>query len=403
MKQYLVLAIFLGVVGCGNKQQPVATAEASAAKKQEPVTVRVATVEERRTDKSILVTGSLLPDETVTVVSEVPGKIAKVNFDFGQQVRRGDVIAEMDKTEFQLQIDRSKAALAQGLARLGLTPADADKVPENTPAMRQAWAQVEDAKFKFDNAAKLVKSGDVSQERYTEMEKAYRARLATYEAAKDEMRTQWASLGALRADIKLMEKKLRDTTIVAPFDGSISERKVAPGQYVKDSVPIVTIVKTHPMRLRLEMPETAAGVVRVGTGLDFTTDAAPGKVFHATVRELNPSLSEQSRTLMAEARLTNADPALRPGMFVQVKLILERGVQVAVVPKEAVYSVAGLTKIFVVRDGKLVECRVAPGQMLDQWMEVPTDVIKPGDQVVTSNLPQLSNGQAVNVSGGSRS
>jgi multidrug efflux pump subunit AcrA (membrane-fusion protein) len=74
-----------------------------------------------------------------------------------------------------------------------------------------------------------------------------------------------------------------------------------------------------------------------------------------------------------------------------------------VVPKEAVYSVAGLTKIFVVRDGKLVECRIAPGQMLDEWMEVPTDVIKPGDQVVTSNLPQLSNGQAVNVTGGSRS
>lgn len=403
MKKYLILAILLGAAGCGNKQQAVATAEASAAKKQEPVTVRVATAEERRTDKSILVTGSLLPDETVTVVSEVPGKIAKVNFDFGQQVRRGDVLAEMDKTEFQLQIDRSKAALAQALARLGLTPADADNAPENTPAMRQAWAQVEDAKFKFDNASKLVKSGDVSQERYTEMEKAYRARLATYEAAKDEMRTQWASLGALRADIKLMEKKLRDTTIVAPFDGSISERKVAPGQYVKDSVPIVTIVKTHPMRLRLEMPENAAGVVRVGTGLDFTTDAAPGKTFQATVRELNPSLNEQSRTLMAEARLSNADPALRPGMFVQVKLILERGVQVAVVPKEAVYSVAGLTKVFVVRDGKLVECRIAPGQMLDQWMEVPTDVIKPGDQVVISNLPQLSNGQVVNVTGGSRS
>lgn len=399
MKKFVLFALILTAAAC-SKKQPVVSADASAAKKEQPVAVNVAAVEERLTDKAILVTGSLLPDEMVTVVSEIPGKITIVKVDFGQAVRQGDVIAEMDKTEFQLQLDRSKATLTQALARLGLTPADGEKTPENTPAMRQAWAQVEDAKFKFENASKLVKSGDISEERFNELDKMYRARMATFEATKDEMRTQWASLDGIRADIKLSEKRLRDATIRAPFDGSVSERKVAPGQYVKDNVPVVTIVKTNPMRLRLELPETAAGVVRLGTSLEFTTDAAPGRTFQATVRELNPSLNEQSRTLMAEARLTNADSRLRPGMFVQVKLILQRGVQAVVVPKEAVYSVAGLTKVFVVRDGKLVECRVAPGQMLDQWMEVPGDVLKRGEQVVISNLPQLSNGQPVTVSGG---
>lgn len=398
MKKNFFFAFLLVLAGC-SKQQPVVSADAASAKKEQPVSVKVMLAEERRTDRSILVTGSLLPDEIVTVVSEVPGKIVSVKVDFGQSVRRGDIIAEMDKTEYQLQLDRSRAALAQALARLGLTPADGDKTPENTPAMRQAWAQVEDAKFKFENAQKLVKSGDISQERFTELEKSYRARLASFEAAKDEMRTQWASLDAIRADIKLMEKRLRDTTIRAPFDGSVSERRVAPGQYVKDNVAIVTIVKTNPMRLRLELPETASGIVRIGTALDFTTDAAPGRTFSATVRELNPSLNEQSRTLMAEARLNSSDPQLRPGMFVQVRLILERGVQATVVPKQAVYSIAGLTKVFVVRDGKAVECRIPPGQMLDEWMEVPADVIKTGEQVVISNLAQLSHGQAVVAEG----
>jgi RND family efflux transporter MFP subunit len=381
----------------------VVSAEASGAKKPEPLAVKVAMAEERRTDRSILVTGSLLPDEIVTVVSEVPGKIVSVKVDFGQNVRRGDILAEMDKTEYQLQVDRSKAALAQGLARLGLTAADGDKTPENTPAMRQAWAQVEDAKFKFENAKKLVKSGDISEERFTELEKLHGARMASYEAAKDEMRTQWASLDALRADIKLMEKKVRDTTIRAPFDGSISERKVAPGQYVKDNVALATIVKTFPIRLRLEVPESAAGFVRVGTALEFTTDAAMGRKFQATVRELNPALNEQSRTLMAEARLNTADAQLRPGMFVQVRLILERGVQAVVVPKAAVHSVAGLTKVFVVQNGKVAERRVPPGEMLQEWMEVPADVIKPGEQVVITNLPLLSNGVEVTVTGEQRS
>ncbi len=157
---------------------------------------------------------------------------------------------------------------------------------------------------------------------------------------------------------------------------------------------MLTIVKAYPLRLRAEIPESAVGEVRSGTTLTFTTDAAPNAVFHASVRELNPALDARSRSLTVEARAVESDPRLRPGMFVQVQLVISRAARVVAVPKDAVYSVAGLTKVFVVRDGVVTEHKVTPQQELDRWVVIP-GAIRPGDQVAVSNLSVLIDGMKV--------
>jgi RND family efflux transporter MFP subunit len=341
------------------------------------------------------VTGSLHPDETVTVSFEVAGRVARIPVDFGHQVRKGQIIAELDKQEFTLQLERSRAALAQALARLGLDPSQENVTPDTTPAIRQAQAQLEDVRFRYESAAKLYKTGDISQERYNELEKMLRARQAAVDAARDELRTALASIRGLRADVGLAQKRLTDTTVRAPFDGAVSARLVAPGQYTKDNTPIVTLVKTNPLRLRLEAPESAAGEVRVGTSLTFTTDSIPNKQFHAVVRELNPGLDARSRLLTAEARLVETDARLRPGMFVQVELVVSRNAPVLMVPREALHSVAGLTKVFVIRNDRAVEVRVPPGIVRGGWVEIPSDQVKPGEPVAVSNLSMLVDGAPV--------
>lgn len=392
--RYSFASILLALVflaGCNREEEK---AEASS-KTPEPPAIQTTAAQLRQLDRTLSVTGSLSPDETVGVSSEVPGRLTAVLVDFGQDVRKGQVIAELDRQESNLQLERSKAALAQALARLGLDPGQEDVRPETTPSIRQAQAQMEDARSKYDNASRLVKSGDISQERFTEMQKAFQMRQAAYEAARDEARTLLASVQALRAEVKLAEKRVADATVKAPFDGSVSERMVSPGQYLKENTPIVTLVKTNPLRLRLEMPEAAAGAVHIGTTLSFTTDAAPGAEFTAVVNELNPSLDPKSRTLTAEARLRQNDKRLRPGMFVQVQVVLSKGSQAVMVPKRALYTVAGLTKLFVIKDGKAVEHRVITGQELGGWVEVPRENVNPGDQVATTGLGQLVTGMAV--------
>jgi RND family efflux transporter MFP subunit len=387
--------LFLAAAACS--KQPAKTAVQAAAK-PEPLAVKTTAAATRRVDKTISVTGSLNPDETVNISFEVAGRVSAIKTDFGQTVRKGDVLAELDHQEYQFQYDRSKAALAQGYARLGLAADRDNATVENTASMRQASAQMDDAKYKFENATKLVKSGDISQERYTELEKTYHARQAAFEMTRDEMRGQLASLDSLRADIKLAQKRLNDTFARAPFDGAITQKLVSPGQYVKENTTVLTLVKTNPMRLLADIPESAAGGIRIGSALTFTTDAIPDRQYHAVVRQLNPALDSKSRSLTIEARLTEVDARLRPGMFVQVQLVTGRNTEVVVIPAKALYSVAGLTKAFVIRDGHAIELRVPPGQTYDDgWIEVPTGQIRAGEMVAVSNLAALVNGAEVRL------
>jgi RND family efflux transporter MFP subunit len=400
MKARSLLFVILGLAlaGCSREQK---TAEAASTKPPEPLEIRTATVETRRMDKSISVTGSLHPDETVAVSAEVPGRVSNILVDFGQNVRKGQVIAELDKQELSLAVDRAKASLAQALARLGLDANQEHVRPESTPTIRQAMAQMEDAKSKYENASRLVKTGDISQERFTEIQKTYQSRQAALDAARDEVRTLLASVQGLQAEVKLAQKRLNDATVRAPFDGAVQEKLVSPGAYLKENTPILTLMKTNPVRLRVDLPESAAGSVHVGTTLSFTTDAAPGDTFTAIVRELNPSLDQKSRTLTAEARLARNDSRLRPGMFVQVRLIVQKDAQIVMAPKDAIYTVAGLTKMFVIRDGRAVEQRINPGQELDGWMEVPREAAAPGDKVAVSELNQLVTGTPVRTAAAS--
>jgi RND family efflux transporter MFP subunit len=396
MKTTALLCSLLALAACSSSEKKSKSAQTAAP--PPPPQVKVARAEGRTIARTISITGSLLPDESVNLSFEVAGTLAKAYTDFGRPVKKGEVLAELDRREISLQLERTRAALAQALARIGLTPAQVDTNPESTPAIRQAQALADDARSKFENAQRLVKTGDIARERFTELEKAYNAREAALQATRDDLRTQLAVVQGLRADVRLSEKRLSDTTLRAPFDGAVTQRLISPGQYIKENTAVLTIVKPSPLRLRADIPESGVAEVRLGTTLTFTTDAAPGAHFRAAVRELNPALDPKSRSLTAEARLLDHDARLRPGMFVQVELVLSRAAQVVAVPKDALYSVAGLTKVFGVRDGVVTEYKVQPQQEVEGWIVIP-DVLKPGDQVAISNLATLVNGLKVQVGG----
>lgn len=389
-----LLSVALLTAGC-SKKQPQADVEAASKSAPAPE-VQVAAAESRPMERSLMVTGSLTPDESVNLGFEVAGKLETVRTDFGQNVRKGQVLAELDRRELQFQVDRGNAALAQALARIGLSPGQEGSSPESTPAIRQAAAQLDDARSKFESARKLVDSGDIAKERFTELEKQFRAREAALQATRNELQTQLASIQGMQAELSLAKKRLADTILYAPFDGAVTGRLASPGQFLKENTPVVTIVKPWPLRLRVEIPESAVGGVRRGTTLSFTTDAAPGAEFQAVVRELNPTLDAQSRSLTAEARLIRSDARLKPGMFVQVRLITVKNERTTMVPRQAIYTVAGLTKLFVVRDGKAFEHKVQPGLVDGDWVEVPA-AVQPGDKVAISNVQNLIDGGAVSV------
>lgn len=379
----VLLAVLLA--GCSKKEAPIQ----ASAKAVEPISIQIARAESRKVEQSISVTGELQADETVSASFEVAGRVSKIQSDFGQLVKKGAVIAELDPREYQIQVDRARALLAQALARVGLNPTQVDVTPLTSPSIRQAEAQLADAKSKYESAARLIKTGDIANERFVELEKAMQARQAALDATKDDLRTLSANVQSLKADLNLAEKRLSDTVVRAPFDGAVTEKMVSPGQYIKENTAVVKLVKSDPLRLRFDVPESATRNVRIGSVLSFTTDAASGQNFTATVRELNPSLNQNSRTLTAEARISNPKWQLKPGTFVQVRLVTARDVEIITVPKKALYNVAGLTKVFAVRDGKAIEYKVPPGMEGSDWMEIPSGSVNAGESVAISNLGAL--------------
>ena len=156
----VLAAAVLAACGSAQKQSTAAAATKTAA---EPVEVRLAVAETRKVERAINVTGTLHPDESVAVSSEVAGRVVSMHADYGQSVKKGEVIAEIDKQEYQIQIDRTRAAMAQALARIGLRPEQENETPSTTPAIRQAKAQYEDMRAKFESAEQLLKTGDIAR------------------------------------------------------------------------------------------------------------------------------------------------------------------------------------------------------------------------------------------------
>ncbi len=383
-------SLWLG--GCA-QQQAQTVAESPTV-----VTVQAARAQERSIARSMFVTGSLMPDEMVTVTAEVAGRVSKVHVDFGQSVRKGQLLIELDTRELELRLARTRGALSQALARLGLPPDTSAVNVRTTPALEQARALLEETQFKFESGKKLVESGDISRERFQELERAIKQQQAAVEAAEYDLRTQLASVQSLEAEVKLAEKSVADARQYAPFDGSVTERMVSPGQYLKENTPMMTLVKSWPLRLRLEVPENASAAVKEGRAVRFQTDALPGEVFEATVRELNAQLETRSRTLTAEARVTKPDARLRPGMFVKVELVTDPSASILVVPATSIYTIAGLTKLFVVNNGTAEERKVPPPSYRENgWVDVPATSLKAGDLVATSELPALYDGLRVDV------
>src|SRR5262249_49227611 len=153
--------------------------------------------------------------------------------------------------------------------------------------------------------------------------------------------------------------------------------------FLKNNSPVVVIVQSSPLKLRVEVPETSANFVHPGRTVRFSVDSLPGRTFEGRVSRLAPSVNQLSRTLKLEALVANADGALKPGSFARVTIQTDRRDKALVAPEAALFTFAGLEKVFVVESGKVAERIVRSGTHVDGMVEI-VDGVKEGDTVATS-------------------
>jgi RND family efflux transporter MFP subunit len=357
--------------------------------------VKVAKVSELPVGASVQVTGTLAAQDQATVSVKVPGRLRALPVDFGSVVRKGQQIAQVEQQDYQLRVQQSEAALGQARARLGLAPDGSDeKVDlEQTGTVRQARALMDEARKSRERSATLVEQGVIARSEFESADSAYKVAVSKYQDAVEEIRNRQALLAQRRTELALARQQLADTSIVAPFDGVVQERKASAGEYLAAGAPVVTLVRVNPLRFRAEVPERDAASVRAGQQVRVTVEGA-AQTYVGRVVRLSPTITEQSRMLIVEAEVAN-DGTLRPGAFARADIITSDTSAAVTVPSNAIVNFAGIEKVILVQNGKALEKSVTTGRRVGDMTEVLAGV-NVGDTVVV-NPGNLQSGMAVNV------
>ena len=403
-----IAAISVFLVSCGrSKAQP--NQQKDGAAPAVPVVVQVSTAPaiSRQLPRFFEATGSLAADEQSDVAPTVAGKVIAIGVDLGSYVKQGSVLVRLDDRDARIRLQQAEAQVAQAKssvrqaeAKIGLRPGQTFD-PTRVADVQNAQVALELAEKNLRRFEKLTESGDVSRTAY-DIQKAQRDQLQQqYEVQLTLARQNYAAVQTARAavdstqtQVSAARKAIADAVVLAPMSGFVSDRPVAVGEYVTTSSKVVTIVRTNPLRMKIDIPEQAIGEVQPGQSVSLTVSANPDQTFSGRVARVSPSVTATSRTLTVEAEVENGNNVLKPGQFATVRILLPQSSPAILVPARAVRTEAGTSRVYVIKNGHVDQRLVQLGQTEGDLIEIKTGVAA-DELVATNNLEQLSDGVAV--------
>ena len=319
-----------------------------------PETVTTAVVRSESWEALIISVGSLEAVQGVMLTAELPGKVTHIAFEPGTKVKAGDLLLQQDTSSEQAQL-------------------------------RAAEATVMLTKLELERSSKLLGKKAVAQ--------------AKYDADNARYKQAVAQIDGIRATI-------RKKTIRAPFAGSLGIRLVNLGQNLNEGEPIVSLQTIDPIFVNFSLPQQQLAQVKPGLKVRLTTDAQLGQVIEGEITAISPEVDAATRNIRVQATVANRQEHLRPGMFVNVAVVLPAREAVLAIPTTAVLYAPYGDMVFVV-DASKSEKGAEPvnvvRQKIVQLGEKRGDFVaslsglEKGETVVSTGVFKLRNGQAVVV------
>ena len=363
-------------------------------------TVPVATTNVQRISiqRQVDLAGSLISPDQAKVSSEVAGVVRKVFVELGQEVGMGQVVVKLDARELDLALQRAQSQLKQTEAQLGI---DGVRTKEPLPdeqlsSIRMAIANRDDAMAQLRRAQKLKAQKLLSQADLDTAETRVKVTEANYQSAIETVQSLKATLQERRQAVELAVKKLNDTEIRASVAGQVAERFVQQGEYIRENTPIVTIVQMNPLKVKTAIQERYAGLVRPGLTVEFSVESAPGQKFTGKVSNVSPSVDQATRTFSVEILVDNRDRRLKPGFFAKGVIFTHRDENVMVISEDAISTLAGVSNVYVIENGKARQQMVTLGIRLGTLCEL-TGGLKGDEILAASNLTLLATGVPVKI------
>ena len=385
----LALTAALAAAGCST----AAETAPDPGKTAEPIDIGTAPVESRPIDRYLRVTGSLMADAQAEVSAETAGRVIETPVERGTRVGEGALLVRISPSETSAQLQEADANAAQIEARLGLAAGrtfDRTRVPD----VMNAKASLDLADAEFNRMKALLDQKVISQSEFDQRRTQLEAARQMYQAAQNQADQSYRSLEAARARVSLARKAVADTSVRAPLNGLVAERLVSVGDYVTRGQKVATVVRVDPLRVEMTVPEQQVSLIKVGQQVRLTVDAYPNEVFEATVRFISPALRSDQRALTVEAIAVNNDGRLKPGLFATALVRQPDAAPALLVPASAVETIAGTSRVYVVKDNTIDERIVTTGERVDAQVEITSGVAK-DEKVAAEPKGRLSDGQQV--------
>ncbi len=352
---FLVLVLLVFPSCQSSSSEAAKTQDQAAVAPPPPLTVQVAQPVVRTVQRTGQGQGALFAKESVILSNKREGYVERVHVDFGDKVKKGQLLAEMEREELALEVEVQESAL------------------------KQAEANFIRAQAEYTRAKELAAENLIPEQRLDTNE-------ADYKVMEARVRTAEKILALAR-------KRLRDTRIVSPVNGFVQERFVNPGEYKQDASQLLELVVVNPLKLRAPVPERFAAASMIGMPLRVEVEALPGQVFEGILTRMAARVDHRTRSLRIEAEIPNPDGKLRPGYFAHITGVL--GEEDALfIPRTGLARFAGVERIFIVEDNVVTSREVTSGMEDGDWVEIATGLAE-GETVAVSALNRLADGMNV--------
>ena len=374
---------------------------ASSLYRGDAVVITAETVTLRPIQRTVDAVGTLHGFEELTVSSKVEGRVEKIHHDLSSIVKPGEILLELDATDARLAVDQSERSLQAELAKWGFASVpDEGYDLSQLPMVVSSRLRFDLAKSRLDRMLPLETTKSISQD---DLEQAKSESQITESDWKNQllMANSAAAVARLRAaELAIAKQKLRDCEIRVPTPTltgnpqdeiyTVSERLVSEGTLLRPGTEVFRLVLGRTLKLRLPVPEVHSSRITVNEKVLIATSSMPeGRV--GRVAKISPSIERTTRTFIVEVEVPNEDGKCKPGASIQVGI----SEKAATVPLSALYSLAGINKIFLVQGDHVREIQVTLGEQTSEWVEIASPSISSDSRVVTSGQRMLSDGAPV--------
>lgn len=315
-----------------------------------------------RADEDLVLPSTLQAFKESPIYARTNGYLVNWTKDIGSKVHQGELLAKIDTPEVDQELMQARAALQQQQAQMSLAKTSSER-----------WQN-------------LRKSDAVSQQEAD-------TQISGYQQAQ-------ANVAAAQANVRRLEQMESFKNVYAPFSGVIIKRNVDPGALINAGASgkeLFDIAQVDPIRVFVNVPQSYATMIKVGTSANVELQELPGKVFKGTIARTADAIDPATRTLLTEVDVPNKNGELLPGSYAQVRFAVRNHGPAMTVPVNAMlFRTEGAQVAVVGQDGAVQLRKIAIGRDYGNSLEV-LEGVQPNENIIINPADSLENGQKVRV------